>query len=512
MVFTEPKILSASLPLQGRGIPMQSRIQELLTEIGPGIMSNVAYDTAWVARLGEIDSDLSDRALFWLREHQLPDGSWGAVKPAYYHDRLVSTLAAMIALINRDPNARDRMQIGRGLLALETIIDNTSPLLKSDPEFMTVGFEMIAPTLVREAERLGILKQKGDKILERISYKRSQKLSHIKGKMINRNVTVAHSAEMAGIDGQEMLDIDNLQAENGSIGCSPSATSYFALNVRQGDKKALEYLNGICGEDGGVPNVAPIDIFEVAWALWNLSMIPADAGMKTQAQRHVDFLSKTWDNRNGAGFSSGFSVNDSDDSSIVFDTLSRYGITKPIDSILIYEEKDWFRCFDLENDPSISANIHLLGAFRQAGYQRNHPAARKILQFLQKTRSNEGNWKDKWHISPYYVTAHAIMACAGYASEIAAGGVDWILRTQKQDGSWGVFGPTAEETAYALQALWVWSQRVQYIPSICLKKGKMWLEDHQEDEYIPLWIGKCLYSPKLVIDSVIINALCLLEQ
>ena len=26
--------------------------------------------------------------------------------------------------------------------------------------------------------------------------------------------------------------------------------------------------------NGGVPNVAPFDVFEIAWTLWNLSMIP----------------------------------------------------------------------------------------------------------------------------------------------------------------------------------------------------------------------------------------------
>jgi halimadienyl-diphosphate synthase len=511
MLSTEPKILNESLLLEGRENSLRPRIQELLQKIGPGKMSNVAYDTAWVARLGEIDPELSSRALAWLDGHQLNDGSWGARQVSYYHDRLVSTLAAMIALTHRGRHAQDRAQIERGLLALETMIDNASPELRSDRDLMTVGFEMIAPTLVAEAERLGIITQQGDKILERVGQKRFQKLSHIRGKMINRHVTIAHSAEMAGIDGQDMLDVDNLQAANGSIGCSPSATSYFALQVKKGDIRALQYLRGICGEDGGVPNVAPIDVFEVAWTLWNLRMIPDYAGMKGQVQKHLDFLSRTWDDRSGAGFSSQFMVNDSDDSSIVFDTLSRNGITKEIDNLLSYEEKDWFRCFDMENDPSISANIHVLGALWQAGYQRDHPSAGKILQFLQETRSGDGNWKDKWHISPYYVTAHAIMACAGYASDIARDAVDWLIKTQKGAGSWGVFGPTAEETAYALQALWVWDQKVQHIPKECFRNGKRWLEDNQENEYHPLWIGKCLYSPKLVIDSVIMSALSLVK-
>lgn len=45
--------------------------------LGNGI-SSTAYDTAWVAKLGQLDDELSDLALNWLCERQLPDGSWGA--------------------------------------------------------------------------------------------------------------------------------------------------------------------------------------------------------------------------------------------------------------------------------------------------------------------------------------------------------------------------------------------------------------------------------------------------
>jgi halimadienyl-diphosphate synthase len=70
-------------------INVESEIQKLLKEIGPGRMSSTAYDTAWVARLGEVDQDLSNQAMEWLSENQLPDGSWGAKDIFYYHDRVI---------------------------------------------------------------------------------------------------------------------------------------------------------------------------------------------------------------------------------------------------------------------------------------------------------------------------------------------------------------------------------------------------------------------------------------
>jgi len=42
---------------------MTDPITQLIEKIGPGHMASTAYDTAWVARLGEIDWNLSSHAL-----------------------------------------------------------------------------------------------------------------------------------------------------------------------------------------------------------------------------------------------------------------------------------------------------------------------------------------------------------------------------------------------------------------------------------------------------------------
>ena len=68
-----------------------------------------AYDTAWVARLGDLDRSLSLWSLNWVCQHQLADGSWGAPEPVYYHDRVISTLAAMTALCRQGRPCRCRL-------------------------------------------------------------------------------------------------------------------------------------------------------------------------------------------------------------------------------------------------------------------------------------------------------------------------------------------------------------------------------------------------------------------
>ena len=49
---------------------MNELITKLINEIGPGHMGSTAYDTAWAARLGEIDWGLASRSLSWLSENQ----------------------------------------------------------------------------------------------------------------------------------------------------------------------------------------------------------------------------------------------------------------------------------------------------------------------------------------------------------------------------------------------------------------------------------------------------------
>jgi halimadienyl-diphosphate synthase len=338
---------------------------------------------------------------------------------------------------------------------------------------------------------------------------RAKKLSYLKGKMISRHVTMAFSAEMAGRDGQHMLDVENLQENNGSVGVSPSATAYFATYVKPGDEVSLKYLRDITNADGGMPNVAPFDVFEIAWTLWNLSLIP-DLGHAEKLKPHLEFLSNAWQPKAGIGFAAGYSVKDSDDTGLVYETLLRYGIEKDLASVLAYEEEDHFRCFDLEVNTSISANIHVLGALAQAGLDRKNISVQKTLNFLRKSRDrNLPFWADKWHSSPYYATSHAIIASAGIDNELVGESVEWILKTQNRNGSWGTYLPTAEETAYALQALWVWDQKVAAVPRGTLRNGARWLKENMDEPYPPLWIGKCLYGPNLVIRSAVISALAL---
>lgn len=491
-------------------------VHDLLKDIGPGKMVSTSYDTAWVARLIELDKPMGKQALDWLRTHQLADGSWGAAEPKYYHDRVICTLAAMIALA-RYGQPQDYGRLLQAQSMLKTLVKG----LRRDPAGATVGFEMIIPTLIEEAKKTGInLSQvPQDPLLQGMIRARTAKLQALSGQKIDRSVTLAFSAEMVGTDGWHILDIENLKEPNNSVGHSPSATTYLVLR-NNCENAAVKYLNEITVDnDGGVPNVAPFDVFERGWTLWNLALTGClDSEAVALCQPHLDFLQAAWNPGQGVGFATGYTPNDADDTGLVCEVLSRFGRQVDLDGVMYYEEKEHFRCYELEANPSVSANIHVLGALQAKGFGKQQQPVKKIMEFLYRMRTGRLFWCDKWHSSPYYPTSHAIIALINYnddalANEMISDALYWIQKTQNLDGSWGFYSiPTAEETAYALQALAVSKLHGKNVSVDALKRGIAWLEDHAEPPYPPLWIGKCLYCPVMVVRSAVLSAMILVEH
>ncbi len=491
---------------------MDASIREIL-KMSPGHVQSVAYDTAWVALLTEHAPDLAYPALQWLCSHQLPDGSWGAPFPAYYHDRLISTLITMIVLTRCGRRGTDRLQVDAGMRALENLITGATTGLYLDMNGATAGFEMIMPFLLSEGELLGLVTpQSKEYLLGQVASARNEKMAVLGGRLIDRRLTLAFSSELAGWeDWEAWLDARNLCEENGSVAHSPSATAYFAWAVKPGNKRALAYLRGTVLPDGGFPIAHPFEIYEIAWVLWNLALVP---GVRETAeyQQHLQTLRQAWQPGQGVGFTKTHTIPDGDDTAMVASLLARQGERDPR-VFQRYAEEDHFRCFPLEINASTSTNVHFLGALRESGYPLDDPHVQRALGFLKAAQHSEGYWTDKWHASAYYTTAHAILVCAGYCEDLVRRSVAWILGAQHHEGGWGFFGrPTAEETAYCLQALSVWRQfHKEDVPAQVLRFGADWLRAHAEPPYPPLWIAKSLYVSYWVARAEIASALALVE-
>lgn len=493
---------------------MKENVKKLLNETGTSLMSSLAYDTAWVARLGKIAPEISKQAMDWLTNNQLPDGSWGTENPYYYHDRIISTLAAMIVLSEVSRGTKYKKLIDRGLQALEVLTIGATKGLLADPNGATVGFEMLVPTLVAEAERLKLINHQGERILGKISKMRKAKIAQLKGKLISKYHTTAFSAEFVGPDGLAKLDLTNLQENNGSIGHSPAATAFYLMEINPGDTKAIDYLRTAITPDGGFCDLYPFENFERAWVLWNLLLVEKwDEDIVGLMRPHLDNLFEAWKPGKGISYSAHSCIPiDADNTIYAYDMLEQHNYPVDIDAILALEEDDHFRCYDLEVGISPSVNIHAMHMFLKKGYDPTHPMIKKIIKFLDTVKYENAYWTDKWHASPYYSATHYIIACAGYLNHLAQPSIDWVLANQNKDGSWGFYMPTAEETAQSLQALSIWEKKTGEDVDNAIKKGAAWLKQNMEPPYPPLWLGKGLYCPKLIVRSTILSALTMINN
>ena len=191
-------------------------------------MAPSPYDIAWLARLRAPQTedvrwqDLID----WLLDHQQMDGSWGG-DIVYYHDRVISTLAATIALHENGHTRRAKKAVERG----ERYLWHHLHMLPRDP-FELSGFELLLPTLLGEARSLNLKVPSHACGYGEIQ---SAKLRLIPPQLLySPKISTVYSLEFLGTDG----DKDKLRAainEGGSVGNSPATTAYY-LSLCQDDE------------------------------------------------------------------------------------------------------------------------------------------------------------------------------------------------------------------------------------------------------------------------------------
>jgi halimadienyl-diphosphate synthase len=232
----------------------------LLSSLQDGSMSETAYDTAWIARVPDPNNRTQrafPSAIDWLLRHQHADGSWGG-QLEIVHDRVVSTLAAVLALVE-SPSARSARAVQAGIAYLARSVP------RIDDDFVeTVGFELIMPPLLAQARRLGLpLPATAASSIERL---RADKLQRLPAAFAYFGLTsLTHSLEFLGDDLQPDL-VRRWRASNGSYGASPSATAYVLMH--QWDAAGAAYLRAVLdlSSVGGACNVFPFEIFERAWS------------------------------------------------------------------------------------------------------------------------------------------------------------------------------------------------------------------------------------------------------
>lgn len=481
---------------------LQDALQDILANLGNGRTDSTAYDTAWVARLSGIyDNEIFADATEWLRKNQHPDGSWGT-KRLHYHDRFISTLAAVVALTHVGSGSRDERRIEAGIRALWHIVGG----LNRDSHD-TVGFPILSAALIKEAQSLGLdVPQAPIRYAAAYQHKVDELLAQEDRQWRKNSLTFSLEALRAAL-----TERDDVIENNFSVGGSLAATASY---LECFDNPAvMDYLVRTIEDEGtgAAPLFIPIDLFEIAWSLHHLRHAGVITPNHPDIKRALDILWAQWSPKYGIGYSSVMNLYDSDDAAAAYSVLKWGGYPVEPDMLNTYEQSDYFACYPNETDPSMSVQIRLLSVIRDLDDDTpdKNRWIQKILKALRKNDENGAFWMDKWHTSPYYVNSAAVSTLYGLDDHLATSRFKWILNTQNRDGGWGFMADsTAEETAYSLNALLWWDKYVVRVENGILNRGFNYLQTcWLQERYEPLWIAKSVYTPHYPVKSAIIRAM-----
>lgn len=460
--------------------------QELLDSLRLGHISPSIYDTAYVLRSGILNEEDQKALVKVLTESQRQDGSWGG-ELGYMHDRVINTLAATLAL--QEIGAAEPA-VQRALSFLNESIPNLT-----EEKVETIAFELTFPALLAEAKEFSLDLPYTAKAVQYYEQLKHEKLKRIPSQIFSKVTTLTHSIEALPFD--PAIDYKSLQLANGSLGNSPAATAFYLRNGGQSNVKAVQYIESFKKNSWSIPSIYPFEIFEKAWVLYHF--LHAGVLHKLDYKAQTDYLWRHWQKNNGASISDSFPIIDADDTAVVYIVLKETGY--PVDTSIFeqFELEKWFRCFDLERNPSISANIHVLEAMTlSVDYPGRDRTISKILSFLEHALSE--TWVDKWHVSPYYCASHLILALKSLNHPLMQRTFDFIYSTQNSDGGWGIRTSSFEETKYVLLALGAVS--VEFQKNDMMNRARLFLSSKEQKLNTELWVDKGLYAPLKVIESL----------
>jgi len=465
-----------------------------------GLISPEAYSTAWVALVPDADNlnqPAWPQALEYLRAHQLEDGGWGEPHVYYAHERLISTLAVLYALGTWDER-QDDGRVERGVAALHKYVQDIS----SEPN-EPIGFEILLPSLL---DRLAPyhLEIPAEIWSEEIQKATKQKLLLIGKLEVNYNELRTWWFNLEMLTDAQLAQLDErILNEYGAVAGSLAATAAYLRALRLHGRDSvfaaayLEYVLKL-GKSGGVGVCWPIDAFELTWVLDSFMRAGVDPDTSMLAPL-IKQLHQYWQAPPvGLSWSQSFPLNDADGSTTGYWVLRQAGLEPSHDVFSAYWGSDHFLTYRDELVPSVSANVHALTALRKNLISPVYKEmAIKVTEWLRQQMDADLQLNDKWHVSPLYVTAHAVTAFMGWDDDMAHRCTSYILDQQDENGGWGSSQyPNLEETSHAVLGLYqAWEGGILK-EDWPLKRAAAYFQQHQ---YLSpterLWIGKTLYQP-----------------
>jgi hypothetical protein len=502
-----------------------------------GQVSPSVYETGRLVALAPWLVGHSQRQRF-LVDSQRPDGAWGG--PEGY--ALVPTLSATEALFATLRRRDAGMPTEAGGVGYRSLLYATKRGLRFLAEWSrrpgssalpdTPAIEIIVSALVesingyldqlddvpvtgldewRGSARLGVPESVDRAVLAAVRARLSAGLP-VPEKLM-------HSLEVAGPVAVRVPGVRPVPP--GTVGASPAATAaWLGDRVPIGDTGgALQHLEDVATRHGGpVPCGFPVGTFERAWVLSGLAAAGFTSAIPGRLTASLHGQLGTAGAAGGPGLPA-----DADTTAVVLLALAACGVRRGPDLLRAYEQDRHFCTWPGESNPSVSTNAHVLeayGAWCAAGHDvpsRYLTTVQRLGEWLRAQQGADGSWLDRWHASPYYATACCALALHGYdrvrSASAVAKAVDWVLATQRVDGSWGRWTGTVEETAYALQIVLVAGHVGDVHASTTVAAGYGYLRRSVDRNGEPaLWHDKDLYRPAAIVRAAALGAMHLARR
>ncbi|XP_058073719.1 ent-copalyl diphosphate synthase 1 [Magnolia sinica] len=369
-------------------------IKEMLRSMDDGEISVSAYDTAWVALVDDMHGSGEPQfptSLQWIVENQLPDGSWGDERIFSAHDRILNTLACVIALKSWNIYPK------RCISGLSFLRENLKKLQDENAEHMPIGFEVAFPSLIEIARSLDLEFPYDSPLLQDIYAMRNFKLKRIPKEIMHKvPTTLLHSLEgMHDLDWEKLL---KLQSADGSFLFSPSSTA-FALKQTK-DEKCLKYLQkAVENFNGGVPNVYPVDLFEHIWAVDRLERLGISRYFEAEIKDCLDYVYRYW-TEDGICWARNSRVRDVDDTAMGFRILRLHGYDVSADAFRHFENGGEFFCFSGQSNQAVTGifNLNRASQISFPGEKILEEAKSFSDKFLREKQASK-QLLDKWIIT-----------------------------------------------------------------------------------------------------------------
>ncbi|KAL0312163.1 UNVERIFIED_CONTAM: Syn-copalyl diphosphate synthase TPS3, chloroplastic [Sesamum radiatum] len=367
----EPEALDEDLPVSDNSKIEEfiNYIKQMLGSMDYGRISVSPYDTAWVALIRDLqgrDTPQFPSSLEWISNNQLSDGSWGDEHFFLAYDRLLNTLACVVALTTWNVHA-DKIQKG-----ISFIKENVSKLEDSNPEHMTCGFEVVFPALLQRARDLGIHGIPYDApVIQQIRVVRDRKMQRAPIELMHKVPTCL----LHNLEGLENLELEwpkllKLQTPKGTFLTSPAATSFAVMETK--DENCLAYITYVVNKFNG-----------------------------GEIKKCLDHVYRFWTEK-GSFSARESEFCDIDDTSMGIRLLRLHGYNISPNALSNFKKDDEFTCYVGQGfeSPSPIFNLYRASQVLFPGETILEQAGQFSYNFLRE-RLQENQLLDKWLISKH---------------------------------------------------------------------------------------------------------------